>query len=232
MSTREYTASGFSEINLKWAMDIQIERADTYSVTINGSDTQLNNLNVVVEGNRLNLSYKLNLVSIVAAPFSRMSARITLPDLRELSISGASHVKVSGFNSQNDFGLNVSGASYLELMDISAGNLKFELSGASRLEGKIAAAGNFDLKLQGASKIDLKGSARDLFLEAAGASHLNLEQFSVQNAKIKLSGASSSDINLNGKVDVTLEGASRLNYSGQAVLGDVKINGASSFKKV
>lgn len=232
MSTREYTASGFSEINLKWAMDIQIERADTYNVTIIGGETQLNNLNVVVEGNRLNLSYKLNLVSIVAAPFSRMSARITLPDLRELSISGASHVKVSGFNSQNDFGLNVSGASYLELVDISAGNLKFELSGASRLEGKIAASGNFDLKLLGASKIDLKGSARDLFLEAAGASHLNLEQFSVQNAKIKLSGASSSDINLNGKVDVTLEGASRLNYSGQPVLGDVKINGASSFKKI
>jgi hypothetical protein len=213
-------------------MDIQIERADSYSVNITGSETQLNNLNVIVDGNRLNLSYKLNLVSIVAAPFSRMSARITLPDLRSLSISGASHVKVSGFNSKNDFNLNVSGASYLELADISAGYLKFELTGASRLEGRIVSSGNFDLKLQGASKLDLKGSARDISLVAEGASHLNLEHFSVQNARIKLSGASSSDININGKADITLEGASRLNYSGQAVLGEVKINGASSLKKI
>jgi hypothetical protein len=231
MSTREYTASGFSDINLKWAMDIQIERADTFSVVINGSETQLDNFKVSVDGNVLNLGYNLNLVSVLVAPFSRMSARITLPELRALNLSGASHTRLGGFKSQNDFRLSVSGASQMEFLDIATGNLRFEISGASRLEGKIESSGNFDLKVAGASKIDLEGFAKELSVDAAGASHLDLEHFAVQNAKLKLSGASKSLINVNGKMDLILEGASNLIYTGQAVMGDVKINGASSLKR-
>jgi hypothetical protein len=231
MSTREFPASGFSKINVKWAMDVEITRADNYSVVINGSDTQLKNMTVSVEGDKLNINYNLNLVSFFAAPFSRISARITLPELRELNISGASNATVQGFKSQSDFGMNVSGASHLELHDISTGNVNWELSGASHVKGQISAASDFNLRINGASTIDLEGAAREMSVEAYGASHLDLGRFSVQNAKIRLTGASHSFINISGKLDVALEGASHLDYKGQPTMGDIKITGASSLNR-
>jgi hypothetical protein len=174
MTSREFPVSGFSAISIKWAMDIQIVRSENYSVIIRGTETQLNNMKVSVCGEQLNLSYNLNIVSFFAAPFSKMSATITLPVLRELNLSGASNCLIRGFKSQTDFKLNVTGASRLQLDDISFGKLNFDLSGASIIKGKIESSGIFDLKIIGASKIELEGFAGDMVVDAAGASSLDL----------------------------------------------------------
>ncbi len=89
MSTKEYNLSGFTRINVRFAMEVEIVRADSYSVTITGSDPLINNIEVNLEGDKLVLGYNLNLVSFFTAPFTRARARITLPDLRELNITGA-----------------------------------------------------------------------------------------------------------------------------------------------
>ncbi len=114
---------------------------------------------------------------------------------------------------------------------MSVGNMKWDLSGASRINGQIKAAGDIDLNITGASRIELKGSASDMIVHATGASHIDLNGFLIRNANIKLTGASRSMVNLNGKLDVVLEGASSLEYGGQVTLGEVKIAGASTFKK-
>jgi len=46
-----------------------------------------------------------------------------------------------------------------------------------------------------------------------------------------LGGAASMTINLNGKLDAEVSGASNLRWLGTPTLGDVKITGASSFSK-
>jgi hypothetical protein len=160
-----------------------------------------------------------------------MSAVITLPALHELDLSGASHCKISEFKSSNYFRLKVEGASSLEFVDFSGGRLNFELSGASNIKGKIEAAGDLGLKIVGASKLSLNGSAGDLVVDAAGASLLDLADFKVKNARLKLSGASRGSLNLNGKMDVNLEGASRLDYTGQVTMGETQITGASTLKR-
>ena len=66
-----------------------------------------------------------------------------------------------------DFTLEVSGASRLDLSEMSVGALKFDLSGASRIDGQITARGETDFRITGASRIDLKGSGADVVVEAA-----------------------------------------------------------------
>src|SRR5512146_508333 len=102
MATKEFNYSGFTRINVRFAMEVEIVRADSFSVTVTGSDTLLDNLYASLEGDRLILGYNLNLVSFFTAPFTRAHARITLPELRELNISGAARGTVRGFNSPND----------------------------------------------------------------------------------------------------------------------------------
>jgi hypothetical protein len=231
MSIREFPVSNFAAISARWPMDIRIQQSDTCSITITGQDAQLDNINLSVDGERLNLSLRMNLVTCLVAPFSKMSAVISLPFLRELVLSGASNCKIGRFKSTEDFKLKVDGASRLEFTDFSCGQLSFDLSGASHIKGLIEGAGSLDLKVNGASKLDLNGSAGNLIVEASGASNLDLVDFVVQNARIKLSGASRGSLNLNGKMDVALEGASRLDYSGQVVLGETRISGSSTINR-
>jgi hypothetical protein len=232
MSTKEFNYSGFNRINIRFAMEVEITRADAYSVVITGADMLTDNIEVTLEGDKLVIGYKLNFVSFFTAPFTRAMARITLPDLRELNITGAARGAVRGFQSANDFTLQVSGASRLDLAEMSVGNLKMEFSGASRIDGQIKAAGDTDIHVTGATRLELHGEARNLQVEATGASRIDLERFPVHDARYRLTGASRGSINLNGKLDVDLEGASTLEYVGQATMGNVKVTGASTLKKL
>ena len=230
MSTKEFNLSGFSRISVKFAMEIEIVRSDSYSVSVSGNVVHVNNINMTQEGDRLAIGYNINLASIVAAPFFRIHTRIALPELRELNISGAARGSVKGFNSPNEFALCVSGASRLDISEMSIGDMKWDLSGASGIKGQIKAAGNVDIHVAGASRIDLKGSARDIIVDATGASHIDLGEFPAHNARFKLTGASHSIVNLDGKLDVSLDGASRVEYDGQPTMGEVRVTGASSLK--
>jgi hypothetical protein len=230
MSTKEYNLTGFNRITVRFAMEFEIVRGDAFNVSVSGNETQVSNMNVVQEGDRLTIGYNINLVSIFAAPFSRMHARVTLPDLRELSISGAARGIVRGFNSPNDFTLFLSGASQIDITEMAVGNMKWDLSGASRIIGDIKAAGDVDMHISGASRIELKGSARDISVDAAGASHIDLDNFPVHNAKFKLTGATHCYVNPTGKLDASMDGASRLEFNGQPTMGEVRVTGASTLK--
>jgi hypothetical protein len=147
-----------------------------------------------------------------------------------LKIAGAARGTVKGFNTNGDFDLSVSGASRLDILDMSVNHTKWDLEGASRIDGRIEAV-VADIRIAGASRIELKGTAQELALDASGASHIDLYDYPVHNAKIKLTGASQCTVNLNGKLDVTLEGASRLDYAGQPVMGETRVTGASTLKR-
>jgi hypothetical protein len=231
MNTREFNLSGFTRIAVRFAMEVEIVRADSYSIVVSGSDTLLDNIEIYAEGDRLVMGYHLNLLSFFSAPFTRASARITMPDLHELDIAMAACGRISGFNSTGDLSVVVAGASKIELVDISVGNLKWDLSGASHIEGKINASGNTEIKMAGASHMRLSGRSKDLKINAAGASHLDLDDFLADNAVIHLSGASHSEVNLNGKLDISLEGASKVKYCGHVTMGSVKVSGASTLKQ-
>jgi hypothetical protein len=231
MDSEAYNLSGFTRVNIRFAMEVEIVRSDSFSVNVSGSDTFLDNVDVYLEGDKLVLGYDLNLMSFLTAPFTHARARITMPELKELNIAGAARGTVRGFASQNDFDLYVSGASRLEISDMSVGNMKWDLSGASRINGQIKTSGDIDFNITGASRIDLKGSARDIRVHATGASHIDLDDFPVRNANVRMTGASRSMVKPSGKLDVVLEGASNLEYDGQVTMGEVRISGASTFKK-
>jgi hypothetical protein len=231
VDTKNFDLSGFKRIHIKFAMEAEIIQSNEFSVSVSGSDTFMDNIDVFLEGDKLVLGYSLNLISLFAAPFTRARARITLPELRELKVIGAARCNLRGFASAEDFSLQVAGASKMEMEDITAGSMRFDLSGASQVSGKIVSRGNLEMKINGASRVRLTGSAADLDLDASGASHLELDGFPVKNARIKLVGASRGIVDVDGRLDVVLEGASNLEYQGQVNIGDVKVTGASSIRK-
>ena len=90
---------------------------------------------------------------------------------------------------------------------------------------------NMELEVSGASTVQLKGSASDVTVDVSGASHLRLADLKVENANVILSGASNGTINLDGRLDAELSGASTLEYIGEPTLGVMDITGASTLQK-
>ena len=117
------------------------------------------------------------------------------------------------------------------MSDMAASDIEFELSGASRVRGDITAGGDARLNLSGASSVQLQGSASDLVIDASGASRVELDNFPVDNVDVKLSGASGATVNLDGRLDANLSGASKLSYIGEPTMGDVRTSGGSSVSK-
>lgn len=227
MKTEELNITDFTRVDIQHATEVEIVKSDTYVVTLNMENISLDGVKAIKEGDKLIIKRGRNIKNIILAPIARVKARITMPEILELSLSGASHGTMQGFSSNRDLTLKLQGASYLDMYGITAGGVKIILSGASRLGGELTAE-DTELNLSGASSVKLKGSARDILIDASGASRAELYDLQVRNANAKLSGASHAQLLMNGRLDVKLSGASKLSHRGPTTLGDVSVTGAST----
>lgn len=223
--TEEFNFSDFTRVEVGSAFEVEVVQSDSYSVSIMADDNLFDYILVSKQGTTLKIRLK-------TASYHNTTTRaeVTMPQLRGLDLSGATRGTVSGFSSTENIDFEVSGASYLDLVDISAGDVEFEISGASKVTGEIT-AGDADFDVSGASTVELEGSARNIVVDASGASRVKLAAFSVNNADVKLSGASTGTVNLDGRLDANLSGASKLEYIGEPTMGTINTSGASTLSK-
>jgi hypothetical protein len=218
---REFT--DFTSVEVGGTFEVEISRSDQYSITVTSDQTFFDYISVSKEGETLKLSTDFTLQARI------LKAKITMPALYSVSLSGASKGTVSGFQSTKDFSLDVSGASSLTINDTEVGDAEFEVSGASKVNGTLT-ANDLDFGVSGASGIELDGSGNNINADASGASTLNLAAFPLNNANVRLSGASEASVNLKGRLDCFLSSASRLYFQGNPVMGNLNVTGASTIK--
>ncbi len=147
----------------------------------------------------------------------------------DVSLSGASSVRLEGF--VRNLAVAASGASHLELTALSANDAELSLSGASSISGNLE-ADNIVFDLSGASWAQLTGSAGDTIVNGSGASRFHLADLMISDADVTLTGASTAEMNLDGRLDISLSGASSLDYTGVLTLGEIDLSGGSSVNNV
>ncbi|MFC1952120.1 head GIN domain-containing protein [Chloroflexota bacterium] len=225
LETEERYFTDFTRVEVSSAFEVEIIQSDSFGVSITADDNLLKYVHVSKSGETLKID-----VGRGGYNFNTLEARITMIDLYGVDLSGATEGTVRGFSSSHDFSVELSGASSLNMRDVSAGDVKFGISGASSVTGDLTAADvRFDVS--GASSIRLDGSANDIVIDGSGASRMRLDDFSANNADVSLSGASSGTVNLDGKLDIELSGASSFHYIGEPTIGDIDISGASSMSE-
>ncbi|HEY4711732.1 MAG TPA: head GIN domain-containing protein [Dehalococcoidia bacterium] len=206
LETEEYAFANFTRVEIGSAFEFEIKQSSSFSINVTADDNVLDYVQVSQIGQTL----KIRLKTVPGFRLVTLRASVTMPQLHSLTASGASHGTVSDFSSTEDLDIRV--------------------SGASRVTGDITAS-NVDFDISGASTIQLEGSANDILASVSGASHLNLDDFTVDNADVNFSGASSGTVNLNGRLDADLSGASKLWYIGEPIMGDIDTSGASTLSK-
>jgi len=206
LETEEYAFTDFTKVEISSAFEFEIEQSSSYNISVTADDNVMEYVRVSQDGQTL----KIGLGTVTWLGPVTLRASVTMPQLSDLTVSGASRGTVSDFSSTEDLDITV--------------------SGASRVTGDIT-AGNVDFGISGASTIQLDGSANDMVASVSGASRLNLDDFTVNNADVDFSGASSGTVNLNGRLDADLSGASRLWYIGEPIMGTIDTSGASTVSK-
>ena len=206
MKTRDFTQSDFSEVKATDGIELKINYAASYNVTITADDNLLDYIQVSQKDETLSLGLKR--ADYVDA---KVKAVITMPHIRKLSLSGGSTCNVSGFSSRAGVEFYLSGESAMAFAGMTVGDVTLEVADASKATGNIT-AGDVRLKASNGSTVQLGGAANDLTCEADGSSQLKLESFAARNGSITLSGESTAAVRLTGKMDVNLAKNSRLSY--------------------
>ncbi len=199
----------FTIVEVGWGFEVEIMQSNSYSVSVTADDNLFDYIEVSKTDNRLTIGLKWG----YSYQSVTLRARITMPDLHELQLSGGTHGTVEGFSSSHEFILGLSGGSHLSGDFKTSEDAQFTLSGGSQLIG-------------------LDGAANDLRISASGGSGLGLSDFSVHDASVNLSGGSSATINLDGRLDADLSDGSSLSYVGDPTMGDIKKSGGSTVEKI
>jgi len=200
---KEYPLTGFDRVEASHAFQVQVSQAANYSVVVSADDNILPDVEVTLSGDTLRIGLRPGRNYARAT----LRARIALPSLRGVGLSGASQATITGFQSSSDLDLHLSGAASLR-GDIRAGNLRAGLSGASRLT--------------------LAGSGQRLELNGSGGSNADLLNWPASDAVVHLSGGSRADVNVSGHLDAELSGGAHLEYAGKPTLGRVETSGGAS----
>lgn len=164
VATEKRDVRDFKGVDAGGAMRVEITVGKGFSVELEGDDNILPLVKTEVRGGVLHIERKEGSRTWTK---SHLIARISMPELNELGISGASSALVTGVKSER-LTINTSGASKVEISG-EAREVKIDVSGASKLNGENLRTERADVEASGASKISIFAS-ESINADASGAS--------------------------------------------------------------
>lgn len=183
VKTESRSASGFKEIKAENAVELEITVQKDFSLTIEADDNLLDQVKTEVSGNTLKISTRDSITSK-----NKIKVKISLPELTDLDLSGASTANVSGVKTDS-LELNASGASRIKI-EGEVKSVDATASGASGIDAENLKTENAKANASGASHVTVSPTG-DLNAEASGASTVT---YTAEPKSIKQNASGASTI--------------------------------------
>ena len=212
--TKTFQVASFEGLEVSWIFQVELSQASQQKVVVEAPDFLMPYLKVKVRDNKLILGVDNlpgNIRRRVEKENHTVRAIVAMPELSDLEMSGASKVVATGDFQTTHFEMELSGASSLKGLKMSARDADLECSGASKFQmsGKVntlemdlsgASKGSWegdaslaDLDLSGSAKLDMSGAFDNLKAEASAASNLQARG-SLKTLHLSCSGAAKADL--------------------------------------
>jgi hypothetical protein len=196
----------FDALDIGASFAVEVVAGDRFEVIVRASENVVDDVVVEVRGSTLHLGVDSSGLFEMVRDVE-LEAVITMPELVEVDLSGASSLRFTGFESGRDF--------------------RADVSGASSLDGALS-AGDTAVDASGASSVTLVGEGGNLRVDASGSSSVDLAGYVVQDAEIDASGASNVELDARGDLEADASGAADIRYAGEPTLGSIRTSGAGS----
>ena len=249
METKTYQLDFFDGLDVSWIFQVDLSKSSSQKVEVEAPDFLMPYLTVKVRNNTLILGSS-GLPNDIRRKLEKGSykvrASVSLPELTHLEMSGASKLVADGEFQTGNFDLELSGATSLRELQMTAsfaniqcsgaskfqmkGNLKevkMDLSGASK--GVLEADGQeMNMDLSGSAKLELTGGYDQMRSELSAASHLWIKG-TLGLFRLSGSGAAKADLmdcaTIESRVDMSGAASARL-YAVEKL--GVPLSGAAS----
>lgn len=185
VKTENREVSGFKAIDVSGAFEVEITAQKDFSLEVEVDDNLLPLIKTEVEGGKLVIKSEKSFKTS-----NPLKIRISAPDINSLELSGASKVNI--VNVSNDA---------------------------------------LSLDSSGASKIRIEGTTKNFNVEMSGASKLDAENLKAENVSVDSSGASNATVFVTNVLKADLSGATNVTYTGSPKSVEKKTSGASSVKE-
>lgn len=206
ITDKEYSESGFKNIDASGSYEIHITQGSSYSVKVKCDANLFDYLNIYTKGDKLYLEQKNN-TSI--SPSQKIKVYVTAPAYSDFDCSGA--------------------CSIISDNKISGDKLSLDLSGAGKLNLDVEMQ-FLDVDMSGASEGIINGSAKSFSLDGSGATKIYAFGLSTENTKIDLSGSGKAEVSVSSDLSVEISGAGSVRYKGNPTIQQ-EISGAGSISK-
>ncbi len=184
--------SGVKNVELGLACKVTLIQADKASITITGDEDALEDVHTRLRGDRLEIYNKNH-----HQHKNDVIITITLPDLKELSLSGVVDIRTPDQVNYNDFSVEVSGVADIDL----------------KVKSKM-----FNLDASGVLSGDIIGETTDLKIEISGVGKLDASEFKSENCEVEVSGVAKASVYAVEKLDASVSGMGRITYQGRPVI--------------
>jgi len=188
--TIEEAFSDFDSLDISHTFKVEVVQGDTYDVVLHIDDNFVDDLEIVQQGAVLRIGLKPDFRGGITN--ATLEAKITMPDLSGIEVSGASQAELRGFASNSPFAGEVSGAGSAELSghgdgltaDVSGGSsvdladypvtdALIDASGASSVT--VYVSGTLSASASGASSVQYLGDPTLGSIDISGASNVSPE---------------------------------------------------------
>jgi hypothetical protein len=206
-ASRTFDLKDFTEVDVSGPFEVAIDQGEKFDVTVT-SDDNLQEF-IVVEKTARKLAIHIQSGQTLR-PKAAMKAKVTMPVVEAVDLEGACIGSLNGFKKLK--------------------SLKVVVQGASKVGGDVQSE-TLTLEANGASEIKLAGKVHDCAASAQGASRLQLGDLTAEDLTVNLNGASNAVVHAEETLDFDLNGASHLDYKGDAKIGKKEAHGASGASK-
>lgn len=186
-STLTPALTDFAGIEASGRWDLTVARGDAWRVELDVPVELAERIEAGVEDGRLVLGFEGWLGGCGDSDRCRMNASITLPELREVRLSGATTVDFSGFDGEqltvetsgaaevdgsssryDELDVTTSGAGDIDLDDVTVTNAEVSVSGAGSIALRMA-GGTLTGNLSGAASLRYSGTVSEENVSTSGA---------------------------------------------------------------
>ena len=202
-TSKTYTVSDFSSLNVNVVGDVFYEQSDSFYVHVSGSSTLIEALKVSDSKGKLSIELK--------------NKRSFNGDKKELEIRiGSPQLNAINFESVGTLHLkNHFEAEALNIINNGVGKIIIDDCNVS----------HFSLNSKSVGVIEIKGAANDTYINSEGVGKIDCSQFKSNDVTVISKGVGSISVYALKSIDISLKGIGNVNYYGNPTTVKTDISG-------
>jgi hypothetical protein len=209
--SEDRTVSTFTQVDVSGEGTLVISQGDVPSLTIEAQQNVLDRLETSVSGDTLRIEHRWHWFGFGAFWGSEpITYHLTVPDLSAIKLSGAVAVRGEGSLDAEEFVIECSGSSDVNL-EMRADSVRVNTSGSA--------------------DITLAGQVDTVVFDSSGSTKILARDLASRIATIDCSGSSDIEVNASEQLNVNASGSSTVSHVGDPVL-NTNISGSGEVRRL